>query len=126
MTCTVPRLQLNYATFALGRYVQYRLDEGTEEHYLHEFMDAYFILTAALEDREPLSRAELQAHSAATTPRPQESGFLQWPTWLLPHERVLRYLQQHGSGPNTAAHHALCECPTCITPDSAPPGAERG
>lgn len=44
---------IRLAVFALGHFVQYRLDEGMDAAYLEDFMQAYLNLTARLEVGNP-------------------------------------------------------------------------
>ncbi len=86
------------ATFALGRFVQYRLDEGMEEKHLALFKQAYFNLTADLDGRERLSDHALRSHIEAGEQALQEEAFREWPAWLLAHERQRQILLAQRSG----------------------------
>lgn len=81
------RQDLGWAAFALGRFVQYRLDEGMAPEDLALCMKAYFNLAAHLDGREPLCPAERQAQIAAAVQAAREADRRGWPCWLQPHEQ---------------------------------------
>jgi hypothetical protein len=91
---------ISLATFALGRFVQYRLDEGMEECHLTLFKQAYFNLTADLDGRERLSHHALRSHIEAGEQALQAEAFREWPSWLLAHEKQRQILLEQRSSQN--------------------------
>ncbi|MER2529288.1 MAG: hypothetical protein ABTR07_15295 [Candidatus Competibacter denitrificans] len=83
---SMDREDIALATFALGRFVQYRLDDGMAESDLEPFMQAYFNLTADLDGRERLSLHALRSQTTVEGPVAQAEGRPEWPSWLIPHE----------------------------------------
>lgn len=81
-TLTVTQLQLAYAVFALGRFIDYRLAEGMKREYLIEFMETYFQLLGQLEGREYLvDREQLSREVIAWQDLPPEIQMIS-PSWL--------------------------------------------
>jgi len=93
---------IELAVFALGRFVQYRLDEGMDAANLEDFMQAYLNLTASLDGREPLDLHELPSRieAAGLTAQPEDPPA--WPSWLIGHERLRGHLRAQHSARNTA------------------------
>lgn len=83
----IDRQDIAIATFALGRFVQYRLDEGMAESDLESFMQAYLNLTADLDGRERLSLHELRSQTEAAVPGSLPEDLPAWPAWLSHYER---------------------------------------
>lgn len=94
-----------YATFALGRFVQYSLDGGQREESLHGFMQAYLNLTAAQDGREPLDRRELRSRIAAAPPADPPGSDSGWPSWLSGYETLRAYLRAQRRCRCSAAPH---------------------
>lgn len=70
------------ALFALGRFIDYRLEEGMNRADLEPWMQAYLNLEATLEGREPHALHALQAQTVAASPA-ERVGMNQWgPSWL--------------------------------------------
>jgi len=73
---------IEYATFALGRFVQYRLDEGMAAKDLAEFMQAYLNLRADLDGRAPLAVHELRLQTEVAALTDVQAGRREWPSWF--------------------------------------------
>lgn len=102
--CGVPdtdRQDVEYAAFALGRFVQYRLDDGMAEADLEPFMQAYLNLTADLDGRERLSLHALRSQTAAARQAGGEEAHPVWPFWLQDHEALRYRLRTPGNNRNT-------------------------
>jgi hypothetical protein len=98
------------ATFALGRFVQYRLDDGMEERALEPFMQAYLNLTADLDGRERLSLSELRSRTAidGLTHPPEASP--EWPAWLSFHEKLRGRLLAERNSQNRSGLDVVSRC----------------
>jgi hypothetical protein len=98
------------ATFALGRFVQYRLDDGMEERALEPFMQAYLNLTADLDGRERLSLSELRSRTAidALTPPPEAAP--EWPAWLSLHEQLRSRLLAERNSRSKSGFDVVSRC----------------
>lgn len=80
-----------HAVFALGRFVQYRLDEGMDPSELVGYMQAYENIAAAMERRQPITLPEDAAHiGAAPDALYAVHG---WPGWLVDHGLLVTRLQ---------------------------------
>lgn len=79
------------ACFALGRFVQYRLDEGFPPADLADFMQTYENLSAALDGRPPFQVSEIPERltAAGIAGDVVDNG---WPSWLHGHERLRRHV----------------------------------
>lgn len=80
------REDIALATFALGRFVQYRLDDGMAESDLEPFMQAYLNLTADIDGRERLSLHALRSQRAVDGLMDQGEDRPEWPSWLAEYE----------------------------------------
>ncbi|OQX07920.1 MAG: hypothetical protein BWK73_26760 [Thiothrix lacustris] len=89
----VDRVTLGCAIFAMGAFVQYRLDDGMHQDYLAVFMQAYLNLEAAAEGREPLDLRALQAQTVTATPEEQRAILTVFPSWL-PDGEKLRHVRE--------------------------------
>lgn len=87
------KLDIAYATFALGRFVQYALDEGMSEEMAAPFKQAYLNLTADQDGRERLDLRELQSLVATVPQTDLAEDRPSWPFWLHDHERLRRHLR---------------------------------
>lgn len=96
---------IEYATFALGRFVQYRLDEGMQPADLEEFMQAYLNLRADLDGRAPLAVHELQLQTEVASPANVKAGHRAWPSWFRRDELARsRYLKRCSAQSTTGLH----------------------
>jgi hypothetical protein len=81
------------AFFALGSYVQHRLEEGMPKNMLADFMQAYRVLWAQLESRELPASLEQQFPIVDVPQGTRERLCEVWPPWLSDGEklRVIRH-----------------------------------
>lgn len=102
------REEIALATFALGRFVQYCLDEGMAWKELDVFMQAYLNLTADLDGRGRLS-LEALSRIGVVAPAAPTAGRRVWPSWLSAHEKLRRRLLSRRMRPNTSTPCARSE-----------------
>ncbi|HET8555277.1 MAG TPA: hypothetical protein VFL78_10660, partial [Rhodanobacteraceae bacterium] len=87
------RKDIALATFALGRFVQYRLDEGMDAQLLEPYQQAYLNITADLDGRERLDLRELPARIKAAGLEIAPEDRQAWPSWLQGHEKWRAHLR---------------------------------
>ena len=96
---------LGLARFALGRFIDYRLEEGfPDDESLLLFKQAYLNLDAILRGQEPRDVRELLSQAVADTPCHKLSH--QWiqPIWLPRGEKLRLYHEWCKSDPNMTCH----------------------
>lgn len=81
------------AIFAIGRFIQYRLDDGMNPKELEPFMQAYLNLEAEAEDRQPHDLHALQSQTITATPEEQREALTISPAWL-PDGEKLRHIHR--------------------------------
>lgn len=85
-----------HAVFALGRFIQYRLDEGMDPTVLVGYMQAYENITAEAEGRLPITVPADAAHiGAGGADNYAVNG---WPEWLVDHQMLLEREQGGQAG----------------------------
>lgn len=81
------------AIFALGRFIDYRLEEGMSRKELAPFMQAYLNLEAEAEDRQPHDLHALQSQTTTATPEELREALTFSPAWL-PDGEKLRHIRR--------------------------------
>lgn len=87
------------AIFALGRFIDYRLEEGMAAEHLADYQQAWLNLTARRDGRPAALLADLAR--AKVDPTPQErAGLAQfcYPAWLPEAERLRQLRERYPSG----------------------------
>ena len=79
------------ALFALGRFIDYRLEEGMDEQLLKPFMQAYFNLQARIRGQAAPDLDELRSRAVADTPELQAARLQVSPNWLPDCEKLEVY-----------------------------------
>jgi hypothetical protein len=108
------KTDIEWATFALGRFVQYRLDEKMPEKELEPFMQAYLNLTADLDGREHLDLHELRSRIEAAGLTEQEEDRQEWPSWLRGHERLRRHLRAQKKSQSSSPRRVQLLCDSSL------------
>ena len=80
---------IGYAIFALGRFIDYRLDDGMAEEQLHAFMQAYLNLSYHQEGLLAPDSHELQSRKVDALHSHEQEMATMTPSWL-PHYEKLR------------------------------------
>lgn len=80
------------AIFALGAFIQLRLDQGQRDDDLLMFIDAYFNLQAHQAGREPLDYRELRSRTVVASPDLLRARETVWPAWLPDCEKLRIHL----------------------------------
>jgi hypothetical protein len=107
-------VDVSNAMFALGRFIDYRLEEGMEESWLFPYMQSFLNLSYRV--LEPPDLHELRARTTFDgQENPEEVN--QWsPAWLPYGEKLLCHRRLHGIDQSTFDPGA----PTQISAVSAP------
>lgn len=109
MAVTVDRHAASFALFALGRFVQYRLDEGMSEAMVAPFKQAYLTLREALTGLPSPDLASLPFQTTTDQPAPSQASRPDWPEWLRGLESPSPFRPPHDSDPCTTAQRAQAE-----------------
>ena len=71
-----------FATFSLGAFIQYRIDDGMAVSTLERYIQAYLNLRAKLVHLEPRSYDELRSQIEAVVLNPPQGDHRYHPDWL--------------------------------------------
>ena len=101
--CQVAALDVDRAIFGLGRFIEYRQDQGMPDCDLIDYMQTYLNLTADLWGLERRSYAELLAQKVVVSPAIRAFLDRCTPRWLPDGERYRLYLRELEKYPNSDA-----------------------
>lgn len=73
---------LAYAVFGLGRFIDYRIQEGMQAEALKPFMQAYLSLEALIQGRDAQDLDELLSQKVTDEPGLEEANRQVTPCWL--------------------------------------------
>lgn len=93
---------IGLAIFGLGRFIEYRLEEGQQEKALFEWMQAYLNLSYRARGLEPPDLHELRARKVELSPEQQELLREVSPTWLPVAEKFARRISPDENTPSTS------------------------
>lgn len=93
---------IGHAIFALGRFIDYRLEEGMEEEWLLPYMQSYLNLSYRSRGLALPDLQELRAREVVVGPAEQAFLSVMTPAWLPVAEKLLHHHPEFDSGPYTS------------------------
>jgi hypothetical protein len=94
-------VDVSNALFALGRFIDYRLEEGMQEDWLHPYMQSYLNLHYRFRGQASPDLHELRARKVDVGPAQQAFLSVMTPAWLPVAEKLRHHHPELDSGPST-------------------------